>query len=166
VLFGGNTGLQAVGDTWEWDGTEWAPILAPGSPPRRWVYSMAYDPASALTLFSSGFSDQGEQSGTWAYDGGSWGQVNGSTTAPPPLLTGSLVYDATGGQVMLVCGRVNGHFVTSTWLWSSPSATWSPGPPMPSARAWCAATFDARRGKVLVFGGYTDTGVSSDTLEY
>jgi hypothetical protein len=166
VLYGGSNGVQALGDTWEWDGTGWVSILAPGSPPARWVYSLASDPTQGRSLFSSGFNPSGEQSGTWAYDGGSWVQANGSTTTPPPMIGGSLAYDGAGQQVLQVCGRATGVYLPTTWLWSSSNSTWTVGPALPSGRAWCATTYDARLGKVVLFGGSSGTVIFGDMLEY
>jgi hypothetical protein len=127
---------------------------------------MAYDPGAGQTLFSSAYTPLGEQSGTWAYDGTGWSLVDGSATAPPPLVAGSLVYDGLGQQVLLVCGRSLGVLQAGTWAWDRTSATWSPGAPLPAGREWCSVAYDAQRGKLVLFGGYTASGPSSETLEY
>ena len=45
VLFGGYNGMLVVGDTWEWDGVDWAQRNPVASPTRRVGHSMAYDAA-------------------------------------------------------------------------------------------------------------------------
>ena len=52
VLFGGNNGSAALGDTWTWDGTNWTQQSPAISPPARHLAAMAYDAsAGQLVLF-------------------------------------------------------------------------------------------------------------------
>lgn len=42
VLFGGAITNGALGDTWEWDGTDWTQMATSG-PSRRYGHALAYD---------------------------------------------------------------------------------------------------------------------------
>jgi hypothetical protein len=52
VDFGGSSGVQALGDTWTWDGDEWHERSPGTRPPARETASMAYD-AKPKKSFSS-----------------------------------------------------------------------------------------------------------------
>src|SRR5467141_4109365 len=46
VLFGGTTGNDELGDTWEWDGNSWTKVATTGPAP-RWGACMTYDSVNA-----------------------------------------------------------------------------------------------------------------------
>jgi hypothetical protein len=77
VLFGGDLGGdRELGDTWEWNGTEWLMRVSAGPSPRRDAV-FSYDPVSGLSM--SGGKAQGIPlpPQVWYYSDGVW-------TNPPP----------------------------------------------------------------------------------
>jgi hypothetical protein len=127
------------------------------------VYGLAYDAVNASTVFSSGQGATSLQFGTWGYDGVTWTLLDGSTTAPPAQSASSLVFDGVSQRVLLIGGST-GAIRATTWEWSN--FTWSPGPSLPSPRAWSGAAFDSRRAKVVLFGGHDGAQALDQTLEY
>lgn len=82
VMFGGQVGSGRTAvfpqDTWEWDGTRWTRIDAPGPVP-RYTPSIAYDhQRKRLVLFGGnrGGPPFDRLTDTWEFDGASWKQVH------------------------------------------------------------------------------------------
>jgi hypothetical protein len=56
VLFGGATAFQvsALGDTWEWNGTDWSARPGASGPSARYAHAMAYDSTRGLVVLFGG----------------------------------------------------------------------------------------------------------------
>ena len=92
--------------------------------------------------------------------------------ADAPVLGAShaLLPDPVGRGVLLLSGPPEGTVDDGPMtLWRWDGATWAmvetPGPG-PSARNFFSATYDQRRGVVVVFGGDTASGASDETWEW
>src|SRR2546425_3045504 len=79
VLFGGYlepNSLDAYGDTWTWDGTNWTLRSTADAPPARGSGGMAYDAANRRGVLFGGLDDTpfGEDyfCDTWGLDGSDW----------------------------------------------------------------------------------------------
>jgi hypothetical protein len=77
VLFGGGTagaGRQTLGETWEFDGRDWAEITPEHSPSPRTRHTMVYDPVrERVVLFGGRYL--GTNTDTWEWDGQDWIEV-------------------------------------------------------------------------------------------
>lgn len=106
LLFGGwviSTG-RLTNMTWSYHNGTWRvvpPVAGYPAPPARWRGAMAYDPAlkevvlfGGIDLSYTAFSD------TWAFAGGHWSRLNGSTT-PPGGSNGGLIYNRGAGALQL-----------------------------------------------------------------
>src|ERR1017187_7790475 len=101
VLFGGSDSSSYKGDTWEWDGVNWALIPTTTSPSPRNEHAMAYDSnRGVVVLFGGGNDNSPEAQGeTWEYPvAGQWGRrANsagpGATTGPSPRVRHAMAYD-------------------------------------------------------------------------
>jgi hypothetical protein len=72
VLFGGNiSGVGFLGDTWEWDGTNWTQLTPSASPSARLAHAMAYHAARQRVVLCAGIGAPGFD--TW---------VNGPPSIP------------------------------------------------------------------------------------
>jgi hypothetical protein len=73
VLFGGYGTTYPSGsefdDTWEYDGTNWAPISVPTSPAARQQHGMTYDLARGCVVMFGGIGPGGVSGETWEYRG-------------------------------------------------------------------------------------------------
>jgi hypothetical protein len=115
VLFGGGDGRGGVfGDTWEWDGLNWAQRNTAASPTPRQDPAMVYDAArQRIVLF--GGDGGGTRADTWEWDGLNWAQRNTATS--PTLRSGhAMAYDAAHQRVVLFGGF--GLYV-DTWLYGN-----------------------------------------------
>jgi hypothetical protein len=145
ILFGGlvigSEGLNALDDTWSWDGARWTELHPTASPPGLSGALLGYDPATgSLVLTGGDTSTPGghleETDATWSWDGSAWtGEAAGGLPAsdqPTALATDS----ATGQLILMTTGA--GCQGLDTWEWggsawvllhpaASPPATFEAG---------------------------------------
>ncbi len=132
VLFGGDDGEDALGDTWSWGGSGWARLDPAVSPPPRTGALMAYDPATRRLVLTGGRAMSGGGAAgsvdvdTWTWDGLAWSpEPSGSLPASASSGMGvALATDGATEQLVLVTGLEQaGCQAEETWLWSGTS--WS-----------------------------------------
>jgi hypothetical protein len=107
VLFGGFTTHSyvdgfggALGDTWEWTGTDWSKRATTGPAPRG-AASMAWHPMLGASLLVGGTSSDGTLlSDTWKWDGTAWSLLQTATPLPPSGSAG-MAYDERRGRMVL-----------------------------------------------------------------
>jgi hypothetical protein len=111
VLFGGGvggSGQPRLGDTWEWNGSDWQQTASSGPSP-RWLAAMAYDPLHGGTLLLGG-SDTANRNDTWRYS--STSLISDRSTLS--LLRGGTqkltleAGSANAGKVYLILGSASG----------------------------------------------------------
>jgi galactose oxidase-like protein len=146
--FGGSSGNEFLGDTWEWDGTEWTQIADTGPPPRSYL-AMVFDSSrECLVLF--GGNNLGWLNDTWEWtDDGGW--VKRQDMGPQFITSPTMVYSEKHTVLFGAPGqgeRGAGH----TWEWDGNRWTQrqNMGPP---ARVWHALAYDSQRDRVVLFGG-------------
>ena len=172
VLFGGlGTSNADLGDTWTWNGTSWTSVAS--GPSARHGAAMAYDAALGEVILFGGDADGTEQNDTWAWDGTSWTQLSPPGT-PAARNSGAMAYDAALGEFVLFGGEnvsTTTSYLNDTWVLTGTavnSLTWTQQTTgsIPGARDANAMVYDAARGQVVMFGGYSNTSVTvtySDT---
>ena len=166
--FGGAGEITLLGDTWEWDGTEWTQRDDVG-PSRRAGATMAYDPVGARLLLFGGF-DGALRDDTWGWDGSHWKQI--ADIGPRPRIGHAMASDASG--VILFGGRTSldppegapdSALVGDTWAFFE--ARWRQIQDMgPSPRTGHAMTFDDLEQRLIMFGGQPGAGAfAQDTWQ-
>lgn len=155
VLFGGNS-AEMMRDTWEWDGESWTQVEDAGPPPRT-NHGMAYDLVRQRTLLFGGEDENGVTfSDTWEWDGNAWTQIE--DIGPPACTRPALV--STDAQLVLFGGlnsRVpNPPPTLFDDSWAFTNGQWTQSQDMGPAGRWGhAASFDAQRRTIVMFGGLT-----------
>ncbi len=153
VLFGGqDSHTNHLGDTWEWDGTNWHRFVVPG-PQARSKHAMAYDPQrQKVVLFG------GEANGFlllndfWEWDGTAWSQISTAGLQPNPTVWHSLAFDQARGRLVLAIGQYNGAVASDTWEFNG--SIWEPkGLHFPGGGYGHSAAYDFNRGRVLLLVG-------------
>lgn len=157
LLFGGmGFGIfQQFRDTWEWNGACWLQASSPIRPSTRRSAGMAYDQTRRrMVLFGCGDAWNTGNNETWEFDGSVWAQ-RFPAHAPPPRMNEALTYDVLRQRVVLFGGIVEPSktCLADTWEWDG--SDWVQRLPAmsPAARSQHAITYDAARGRVLMFGG-------------
>ena len=174
LLFGGADDAKVCEDTWEWDGRTWQQVSTTGPGPRTFP-SMAYDSirrkvllfGGNRVLFGSNEAANRFLNDTWQWDGRRWTELK--VPGPPARAEAAMAFDKERGRVVLFGGyyRSSGRIIRlgDTWEWDG--YRWVQSKVSgPNARNGAAVTYDASRGKLILFGGRTEDGVSGETWEW
>ncbi len=165
VVFTTAAGQSAPGqqETWEWDGQQqWlqratigaASFTVPLASP------LVFEPTRQGLLGLFGDAAGGASTQLWLWSGIAWSSLGAGPSIDPG---GPLV--ATGANALLAFAG-EGTGAGRTWGWDGTSwaqvATTGPSAP----RFVPGMAFDARRNRVVLFGGFTGAGYLADTWEW
>ncbi len=166
LLFGGgvtNLGSPVLGDTWRWDGTDWAMLQPAGSPSARWCHGMAPDFANNTIVLFGGNAGAATSSldDTWLWNGATWRQV-APTRSPSPRINHGMTWDVYQ-QAVVTWGGLGSD--AAPWLWDG--KTWRPDQRSgtPVLREGLGWAHDPTAARIVMFGGYNGT-LFADTWEY
>ena len=141
---------------WEWKQDAW--VLADTVGPQRVGFSAAaFDDARGVLVVPVLFS--GPDAGVWEWDGQEWRHLR--VAGPSTRQTYGLAYDARRRLVVLVGGQGGraGPYFDDEWTWDG--ARWSqttrPRGTVPAGRGGATLLGDSARGRLLYFGGYSDS---------
>ncbi len=108
VLFGGldSTGLNTLDDTWEFNGSGWAPVSPSAPPPARSYAAMGYDPSTNQVVLFGGLDTSSNTLGDeWTYNASTLSWTAQTTAALPSARSDtSMVYDTASSQFVLFGG--------------------------------------------------------------
>jgi hypothetical protein len=158
VLHGGNDAAgRQLGDTWEWDGSDWVERTPAGARPAARVDGqMAYDAARERLVFFGGFVGgtlAGIARDVWEWDGSAWVERTPATLAPAARGGHAMAYDAESRRIVVFGGNV---FAPRQDLWEWDGSAWTDATPAaarPAAREGHALAWDAARRRIVLFGG-------------
>src|SRR5581483_8089708 len=162
ILFGGLSGITALGDTWRWDGSAWTHLHPAQSPSARFGATLTADPVSGRLILFGGNVDGVASSETWSWDGSTWSRLS-PAVSPPGRYDGAAAVDPVTHRVLLFGGGGNAKR-NDTWIWTG--STWSSvalGHPAPSPRVGAALAADPVSGRLLLQAGYDGKNRLSDT---
>ena len=177
VLFGGTPNSNAgMGDTWEWDGTNWHEIATDdSSPSARYDASMVYAPLRGSVVLFGGFDYRNKFGDTWEWNGQRWHPIEPQGTSPSSRSGHALVYDSGRNRILLFGGYGEYLSFSDTWEWDTAQAdsAWQlvlapPARNNPSPRTFHAMAYDPERARLVVFGGTSgiDGTNRGDTWEW
>ena len=149
VLFGGYYRGAYSGDTWEWNGTQWARVSQSG-PPGRNSPRMVYDTSRGKVVMFGGDTRAGAFGDTWEWDGRAWARIAGP--GPTARSVHGMAYDSHRQRTVVFGGRDGAEFHRDTWEldrdgWRKVSDS---GPP---PRMLHAMAYDPSSRKVIVMSG-------------
>ena len=169
LLYGGTTASVSRSELWEGDGATWTNITPPVptvTHPGEDGYGIAgaafaHDPLHRRSLLFGGRTMDAAltlyPAQTWAFDGNLWEVI--ATVGPAARFEAALAADTARDRMLLFGGVVVEAGVSKvsgeTWLFDG--AKWNQGPAGPPARRQMAMGYDARRDRVVLFGGSTST---------
>jgi hypothetical protein len=145
---------------------DWTQQHPATSPPARTGAAMAYDRANGTVVLFGGAGRTGFVGDTWTWNGTTWTQQH-PATHPSRRMNMAMAYDAGTGTVVLFGGAgVSGTagcdpICNDTWTWNG--TTWTQQHPTtsPSPRqvgpGTGAMAYDAAKGNVVLFGGYSES---------
>ncbi len=168
VIFGGtsNCWCGTMGDTQEWNGSNWSTLSISGSAPSaRREHAMAYDTSrSRIVMFGGYDSNSTLCNDVWELSGTTWSQITPTGTQPTARRQHAMCFDPIRGTTILFGGiDISGLAQADQWTWDGLAWTQANlGANAPSARSLHAMTFDAQAGRVVLFGGSTNSSGHSN----
>lgn len=170
LLFGGDYAKQFLGDTWTFKGGTWTNMTAANpsgkAPSCRIDGGIAFDVATGYVVLFGGTVKAGgvclngarnvTSSETWAFSRGTWTNLS-PAVSPPARWAESLVYDASGGSILMFGGLgASDTSLTDTWTFSDGNWTQLPLHLYPPGRFSASMAYDPSTGLVLMFGGLSE----------
>jgi len=153
VLFGGSGSTGNLGDTWEWDGSNWLARISLNYPSPRTGHAMAYHAASQRVILFGGLGGSGNLGDTWEWNGTNWTHATPSVS-PPGRADHAMAYDAARQRVVLFGGNSGGSaYLGDTWEWDGTNWTQLAPASSPPSRADHAMAYDEGRQRTVMFGG-------------
>jgi hypothetical protein len=168
VLYGGS-GRQVPADarTWSWDGSDWRVIANAGSGPGTLLYhGMTYDAAGRRLLLFGGSSWKGLSNDLWEWtQAGGWREVS-IDGQRPPAGSHEITCDLRRRRILLFGGGL-GTRIYARETWEHDGVHWTQLSPLlsPSARSGHAAEYDLQRGRLVLHGGFINSGRPDETWE-
>lgn len=173
VLYGGwrgdQQGSNILGDTWEYDGSNWSQITTATTPGSRTGLKLVYVPEWGKTLLFGGSLRSGDQrsypNDTWIYDGQTWRQIV-TINAPQGRYYHQMAYDPVRKAVVLFGGyRVDNGALNDTWEFNG--TDWQPITPTTTPPpTWVAGMlYYPPLSSIVMFGGNSpNQGNLQDTM--
>ena len=105
VLFGGSNGTL-LADTWEWNGTGWAPKSSVTAPQARAFAAMSPFVATAgVAVFGGATGPSTLANDMWIWTGVAWAPVTATGSRPTPRQGARAVFDTAAQRIVLYGGR-------------------------------------------------------------
>ena len=168
LLFGGvHSCCSFLGDTWEWNGTDWTQLSPAQAPfPRQWT-DMAYDSQRSLVVLFGGRSGETNYDDTWEWDGVNWTQ-RFPAHGPSPRYRFRLTYNSARQVTVLYGGiTLSGDHLHDTWEWDGVDWTQRISSQAPFVSNEYALSYDEVRGVTVLFGGSGVQGeIRNETWEW
>ena len=142
----------------------WKRVGASDLPDKWYAHAIAFDEAREVVVIFGGMADssdgtQAAQQDTWEWSPtlGAWKSRTIAGTKPPARTGAAMAYDSVRSKFVLFGGRAgSGYDYQDTWEWDPTTGVWtetSGAGAKPDARAQHGMIFDAKAGKVVLFGG-------------
>ncbi|MBI4712504.1 MAG: hypothetical protein HY762_04270 [Planctomycetes bacterium] len=158
VLFGGyNIPTKTrLGDTWEYDGTNWTQRFPANSPPPRNHFAMAYDSARQKIVIFGGIVGQDPAGGgddTWEWDGTNWIGIS-LINSPISRSNHAMAYDSFRQKTVLYGGVPADVFYPYALVWEYDGTNWTSiiSSTRPGGRQFGASmVYDSVRKRVIMW---------------
>ncbi|MFO0582268.1 MAG: hypothetical protein U0229_08355 [Anaeromyxobacter sp.] len=159
-------GSNWCGTEWEWDGSTWVQVTAPGSaPPGTRGVTPVYDAArDRVVLFGGLLAAGGYSSDTWLWDGARW--AKGAPATIPAARSNYAAAYIPGSNVVAMFGGYNGAELAAGYTWNGTNWT-AIGGTSPAARHYATLSPSTRAspGGALLLGGYDGSSYYCDAFE-
>ena len=175
VVYGGRDAQGLREDVWEWSGTRWVDVSASGRPVVRHGEQLTFDSNQGSILVFGGRNASGFLTDTWeartstASDSESWLRAY-SVRNPAGRNSGAIAFDPNRGAWLFggLVATSPADALSDTWLFAEGQWTRQSPANSPSDRWGHRMVYDARRDRLVLFGGLTENPVqySSETWEW
>ena len=182
---------RLVLSVWQWEGSDWDVVTPAATPLPRYGPAMAWDSGRQRAVLFGGSAEIAESCwgratdlcrDTWEWDGHAWSRRT-PDTIPGVRYLAAMAHHAGVGRTVLFGGCVGpavgdatepspcGWIAEDSWTWDGED--WHEAAAGPPPRFAHAMAYDARRARVVLFGGMAaeecgvaETNVCSDTWEW
>lgn len=167
------SGLEAqfsttpIGDTWEWDGTNWTEVKTPASPPARTPHhNLAYDPTTGQVLLFGGGTQPSQPifGDLWSYDGTTW-TMQDPGNGPVDRIASCVDWMEGAGGLVVAGGGDWSPYYNDTWVWDG-AWTEVEGNGSWSIRQSALCAYDSFRDRIVMHGGGQNVDLVGDTWEF
>ena len=158
IMFGGFDGALDGNDTKRLDfaSGNWENLGLARAPERRSGHAMVYVESQNRIMLYGGYSGIQKFTNVWMYDpaGSVWNTLT-SISSPGGRKQHAMAYDPPSGKVVLFGGRGDSGVQGDTWIYDPSTSQWTnpAASPSPSPREGSSMVYDAKGGKLLMFGG-------------
>jgi hypothetical protein len=168
LCFGGsylqNNGNYYLGDTWEWDGANWAPQIFANGPSARAGARMVFDSIRGRLLLLGGTSlsptgSYVQHDDMWSWSGVTWQLV--TNTVPSSGQDACAAFDSLRDRLFWLPSGATHPYEWDGSVWQHMVTVGGPGP-----RYSTAVAFDAARARIVLYGGRGVSGPLDDTWEW
>jgi hypothetical protein len=174
ILFGGAVLASSAPsytyrqDTWAWNGTGWQQLAPTTHPTTGWRGVMAEDPIHHQLIYYTGvkYNGLGDLTGgeTWIWDGTNWTHP-ADTGSPTGRYSPVMAWNPARRRLVFIGGAFRNLLMTPDALMAEWDGTrWNIVPTGGNEAARYAAAGAAWRDGILVLGGGTSQGTTSDAL--
>jgi hypothetical protein len=149
--------------TWQWDGMQWLERITANRPPSRVQFALAFDPSRGVLVLFGGYQFW-HFNDTWEFDGVDW-QQRTPLQSPPGLSRAAMAFHPASNRLVLFGGVASPNGPLSDGTWEYDGSTWTPRPlsVRPPGRHGAALALDPMTGDLVLSGGSTFTGGSTNT---
>jgi hypothetical protein len=165
ILFGGNNGVNVLGDTYvySFSGNSWTNMNPSNPPPDREKHDMAFDDIAHHVILFGGNNKIVAFNDTWTYSISlnDWIEMSPSDS-PSPRYGHSMVYDSSEGVAVLFGGSSGADVFNETWNYDYGQDEWIRiiSLERPTARKDHSIAYSPHTGPVL-FGGWEDSDLGA-----
>jgi hypothetical protein len=175
LLFGGYvgaTGSTPVGDTWEFNGTNWLNLTGSvgTAPSPRAGPAMIFATGWNRVVLFGGLTDLATETlvnDTWTYHNGSWTSLS-TGASPAPRYDASFTWDPTINEAVLFAGYggLYSGSLGDTWLFNGSAWTEQFPGVTPWNRNGQATAYDPTTNATVIFGGHASFVFYDDAWTY
>ena len=171
IISGGWTGSRRMNDTYILTGDKWtkAETAIEFFKGGFQNHVMVYDEKRKTLVLFGGLTVmfpavQIPLGDTWEWNGLAWSRLN--VKGPEPRWGHQMAYDHSMGTILLFGGYDGKKFYDDTWIWKGNEASWEKVSveSAPSARYNHAMTCDILRGRIMMFGGLSESKIPLNDL--
>ena len=171
LVYAGSAGVMLLGESqnWLWNGTAWSSVSFTASVP--WTSGpvfATYDELRDRVVAIAWHQSPADRMSVWEWTSGDWEVRAASVPGAPHLVLADVAYDPDNALLWLFGGVRPFNTETTAQLWDWNGTRWREHyDSVPSPRHLPLMTFDARRGRLVMFGGFDNGGVVlADTWEW
>lgn len=164
LIYGGGNGAEYFGDTWEFNGTDWAQVPSTPHQANRPVAEAAFDSGVGRgVMFGGDCCPADFTNDTAEWDGSQWSRV--SALPNPGYLHSPAMTWSPSDQILLFGGfslSLN-DFTHRTWTYDTAADTWTElFPAMHPVARTTSMVYSPAHGGVVMFGGQLASSVPTN----